>query len=78
MTGVEDHTVTDYARVLAKADFCVLTFDAGYQGEGSCEPRGLEDPHQRVEDNKAAISFLTIHLITSSTRLCFFSPLLPL
>jgi hypothetical protein len=58
LTSVKEQATGNYAAALAGKGWVALSFDPRYFGESSGEPRQLEDPGAKIEDVRAAVTFL--------------------
>ncbi len=59
MTFAKEQAPTEYTRRLADAGYAALAFDPRYRGESGGDPRCLESPFSKVEDVRAAVTFLS-------------------
>lgn len=58
-TSVKEQMAGTYAERFADQGFVALSFDYAHYGESAGEPRQLEVPAEKLEDLKAAVTFLS-------------------
>ena len=59
MSYQKEQAPTLYAERLAQLGYAALVFDTRYRGESGGEPRCYENPAAKVDDLRAAVSFLS-------------------
>lgn len=57
--GVKEQTAGLYAQQLAKKGFITLAYDASHYGKSEGTPRDFENPAERVNDIRSAVSYLS-------------------
>ena len=58
MTYQKEQAPSEYARRFAEQGYAALAYDSRYRGESGGSPRCWENPAHKLEDMKAALSFL--------------------
>ncbi|TFL16354.1 alpha/beta hydrolase [Jannaschia formosa] len=58
MTYQKEQAPTEYARRMGDAGYVAIAYDSRYRGESGGAPRAWENPAHKVEDLKAAITYL--------------------
>ena len=69
LTSVKEQATGHYARALADRGFVTLALDHRYFGESGGQPRQYEHPGHKVEDTRAALTFLALRDEVDSERL---------
>ncbi|KAL3460218.1 Alpha/Beta hydrolase protein [Aspergillus heterothallicus] len=69
MTAAKEQSPGLYALTLAPAGYISLTLDAVYQGESKGQLHYLEDPNQRAEDVRAAVTYLSLRNYVDPKRI---------
>jgi fermentation-respiration switch protein FrsA (DUF1100 family) len=59
LTSVKEQAAGNYARALAARGFVTLAFDHRFFGESGGTPRQYESPPKKIEDLRAAVTFLS-------------------